>query len=329
MADLKHPNLVKCLSSFTFGSDTYLIYPLAEGNLDEYMEQNKSLNTGDSSQSTEAWFADQLRGLAAALLVVHDQKETPTARTHLDVQAAASGKTGYVHDIKPENILVVGREGQMPLFRLSDFSCAKVVDFVTSISGQRNTHLTVSKSGTPNYRPPESQSGKTSRPYDLWSLGCVYLELLTWYLEDYEALEQFRDDREGHVSPDKQIDQGFYEADGNGYWRLREVVTTKLDVLRPKCQGPLKEILDVIPDLLTINAKERITAAELVRRLPSDASGTILLPVPEPKRRDSMLSVEGSPENSPRPRRALPVVESPTVSGGLDIKIKVRAPTTE
>jgi serine/threonine protein kinase len=315
MAGLTHPNLVHCLASFTFGADTYLIYPLAEeGNLEEFMEKYRRPNT----EFTQSWLVTQLRGLAAALLVIHDQEEAPTAQSHLRVEQAASGRTGYVHDIKPENILVIIRKGQIILFRLSDFSCAKVVEFITSISGKRDTHLTVSKSGTPNYRPPESQTGKTSRPYDLWSLGCVYLELLTWFVEGYEALEAFREARFGFVCPGKIEDEGFYfsaEGGENANWRLRNAVITKLNVLRPKCEGALKEILDVIPFLLSINPKQRMTAAKLAQTL--KISGSSLGSTGERKRVDSVHMEEGSPLQDP----ASPADESNFVAGGPEITV--------
>lgn len=35
--------------------------------------------------------------------------------------------------------------------------------------------------GTPAYAPPEWQLNyQISRSYDIWSLGCVYLEFITW-----------------------------------------------------------------------------------------------------------------------------------------------------
>ena len=270
MAALNHQNLVKCLASFTFHEALYMIYPLAEGNLEEFMVSNKSLSADYDVDSTEVWLTEQLRGLAGALLVIHNQEDGPREQSYLGVKGADSRRTGYIHDIKPENILVVPRDGKWPLFRLSDFSCAKVADFVASISGQLGTHATLSKAGTPNYRPPESQSGKTSRPYDLWSLGCVYLELLTWCLEGYEALEEFREARQGLVCPGKHEDGGFYfmeEAGDKKKWRLRPAVNEKLASLRLKCYGPLKEILDVLPSLFQINPKQRPTAAELASTL--------------------------------------------------------------
>lgn len=49
--------------------------------------------------------------------------------------------------------------------------------------------------GTPTYAPPEWQLNyQVSRSYDIWSLGCVYLEFITWLvvrqlLVDFQVCE--------------------------------------------------------------------------------------------------------------------------------------------
>ncbi|KAF2635939.1 hypothetical protein P280DRAFT_167821 [Massarina eburnea CBS 473.64] len=151
--------------------------------------------------------------------------------------------------------------------RLSDFSCARVVDFVATISGKRDSYKTGTKSGTPIYRAPESLNGATSRPYDMWSLGCVYLELLVWFVEGYDELVNFRTSREGHVRPDGLIDEGFYYETDKGAIQLREPVTTKISDLERKCSGGLRDIVNIIPFLLKIAPKERLDASQLIHKL--------------------------------------------------------------
>lgn len=64
---------------------------------------------------------------------------------------------------------------------------------------QRNQDgiLTNTPSGTFRYEPPEMDrdraSGKPrSRQYDIWSMGCIMIELLVWLLYSYKAVENFR-----------------------------------------------------------------------------------------------------------------------------------------
>jgi serine/threonine protein kinase len=144
------------------------------------------------------------------------------------------------------------------------------VDIITSISGQHaNSHLTASRTGTPDFRPPESMKGKTSRPYDLWSLGCVYLELIVWFLQGYPSLETFRKKRRG-LAPNGSEDEAFYFTDkdnANSGVQLRRAVVDKISELSSICPSDLMPLLDVIPSLLHIEPKKRPTATSLVQQL--------------------------------------------------------------
>jgi serine/threonine protein kinase len=46
---------------------------------------------------------------------------------------------------------------------------------------------------TPTYRPPECEieGSIVSRAFDIWSLGCVFLEFITWYLGGWSYLQTF------------------------------------------------------------------------------------------------------------------------------------------
>lgn len=303
MADLSHHHLLKCLASFTFSSQYNMIYEKADCDVEKFMARHADPRklTGMSHGD----LAQQLYGLADALSMIHNQERSESSgSTGLLIPGADKQKTGYIHDIKPENLLafVYEHDGKKTYwFRLSDFSCAKVVDVLTSVSGKnRQSWQTVSKSGTPIYRAPEAtEKGKTSRPYDLWSLGCVYLELLVWFLDGYAELMKFRDQRECEVTPGGREDEGFYYAPKKGdAFILRDAVEKRMGNISSRCEGPLKEIANVIPKLLKIEPKLRPTAKSLVADLkhidtgakppiavgPSEqysATGTNSLPIPQ------------------------------------------------
>ncbi|KAG7578788.1 Protein kinase-like domain superfamily [Arabidopsis thaliana x Arabidopsis arenosa] len=98
---------------------------------------------------------------------------------------------GYVHcDLKPENILV------FPSFEL------KISDFgLSKREGDSKWWLPSHPfAGTPIYMSPESIStGETRRGLDLWSLGCVVLEMYTgkrpWWDKNYDL----EDLKKGHM----------------------------------------------------------------------------------------------------------------------------------
>lgn len=242
------------------------MYDLANCDLEDFM--SKYPVAARAPGVTPSWLPQQLAGLAGALKVVHNPDGSNTAdNSTLSVPQANQKKTGYIHDIKPENILLFTEEGNVHWLRLSDFSCAKVVEFIATISGKRDSYKTGTKSGTPVYRAPESLEGATSRPYDIWSLGCVYLESLVWFVDGYQALLDFRESREDRVRPDGLIDQSFFRETESGDIQLRKSVVDKIEDLKLRCSGELEDIIEIVPSLLKIKAKERPTASELVDKL--------------------------------------------------------------
>ncbi|VVB03098.1 unnamed protein product [Arabis nemorensis] len=96
---------------------------------------------------------------------------------------------GYVHcDLKPGNILVFPRCGDYKSgyeLKISDFGLSKREG--DSDWWQPNRPF----AGTPIYMSPESVShGETGKGLDLWSLGCVVLEMYTgkrpWWHKKYD-----------------------------------------------------------------------------------------------------------------------------------------------
>ncbi|KAJ4353060.1 hypothetical protein N0V95_003713 [Ascochyta clinopodiicola] len=280
MADLSHSHLLRCLASFTFSSQYNMIYEKADCDVERFMEKNS--NARQLADLGPDDLAQQLFGLADALSVIHNQGQTdPGDTSSLLAPSSDQPKTGYIHDIKPEKLLMFIYENddgrKTYWFRLSDFSCAKVVE--TLISGttkNRRSWQTVNKSGTPIYRAPEAaDKGKTSRPYDLWSLGCVYLELLVWFLDGYAALNDFRDKRQCLVTPDGREDEGFYYRPQKGdNFKLRDLVVEKIQSVSERCNGSLQHIARVIPKLLKIDPRHRPTAEQLVKQLKVIDKGT-------------------------------------------------------
>jgi serine/threonine protein kinase len=281
MVGVDHPHLLKCYASFTFSFKYHMIYEKAHCDMEDFIKTNKK--AADVPSLTPKKLATQLHGLAAALSVIHNQGQ-PDAKNrsgHLEPGSAANlpSKTGYIHDIKPENLLmfIYEQEGkETHWLRLSDFSCAKVADFVASISGKNKVSWqSEGKSGTPVYRAPESTYEKTSRPYDLWSLGCVYLELLVWYLEGFDNLVKFRDKRERLVKPGGAWDEGFYytndsytnDSDPKPIFHLRDLVKDKIKYVIQHSDEHLKHIAEEIPRLLNVAPLERPTAEKLARDL--------------------------------------------------------------
>jgi serine/threonine protein kinase len=98
-------------------------------------------------------------------------------------------------DLKPENILWFKSYDSTDQ---SSFGVLKISDFgLTRFHGTRSKSRTESFAVSPTYRPPEYDVAMmVSQGFDIWSLGCVLLEFVTWYLLGGEGVENFSGERE-------------------------------------------------------------------------------------------------------------------------------------
>ena len=156
------------------------------------------------------WFLRQYRNLADALRNIHNITEVLLSSSNLVSSDQVSRKYAWHHAVKSQNILFFrGTGSENEIFKIAGFGSGKVH---TLRSGSANTN---SPHGTVTYEPPEAQLGEraTSRPYDIWSLGCVLLELLLWAVFGFDFVQNFAEERRGRSFPDSKtnilIDDAF------------------------------------------------------------------------------------------------------------------------
>ncbi|KAJ7950823.1 Protein kinase-like protein [Quillaja saponaria] len=100
-------------------------------------------------------------------------------------------KKGFVHcDLKPDNILVFpSQDGSNYQLKIADFGLSKNCE-----EGINANDWKYRFRGTPYYMSPESVSyGQIEAPMDIWSLGCIVIEMITgkpawWGCESEEEL---------------------------------------------------------------------------------------------------------------------------------------------
>ena len=176
-------------------------------------------------------------------------------------------KYGRHGDLKPENILWSNElEGAGPsgILQIADFGLGRFHRFESKSRVDPKTIV-----GSATYIPPEiSLEKQVSRAYDIWSLGCVYLEFATWLLEGSAGLEEFTK-RRSEIAPDKVIDDTFYSLVTEGAV-VRRGVRDWIEHLRssPRCSNMICDLLKLLQDgLLVVDSGSRIKAEDLYTEL--------------------------------------------------------------
>lgn len=213
-----HQHLVKLLTTYEHHNHYHLMFRWAEGgNLADLWKEHIREPVLDHDRM--CWFAQQCYGLAEGLDGIHDTKlsqeevediqgspvPTPSAKTapmtqYLTVEEGGvnakvfpNGDCGRHGDIKPENVLWFSQDpnrfGHGEL-KISDFGLTTFHSMLTTKVSPRGVAV------TQTYMAPEYDLNEDlSRSFDIWSLGCTYLEFVTWMLLGANGLENFSTSR--------------------------------------------------------------------------------------------------------------------------------------
>lgn len=215
-----HPHLISLLATYEQFKSYYLIFHWAEADLLKYWTRVTPKPVVD--RETVLWMAQQCEGIADGLLKIHRYEShsllhpdsagrgtkrlsapnlTESGRKHHT--SSTSQLYGRHGDIKPQNVLWFRdpkNNNDRGTLKISDFG---VAEFNTRNSRSAKPRSQVAIS--PTYRPPECdlQGGAISRSYDIWTLGCLYLEFITWILGGRELFIEFAERRK---TPDLWVD---------------------------------------------------------------------------------------------------------------------------
>jgi len=179
---------VKLLATFHHGQTYSLLFPWAECDLLAYWERGHSRGM---SRKLAFWIATQCCGLISALSWMHNPQVLDPDKEKLYARHG---------DIKPENILWYKGNSDDPL----NLAAGRLVfsDFGLSSLNHKDTRSNIMNGNilnTTTYAPPESilPDHKISRSIDIWALGCVYLEFVTWIVGglDFSFVLKFERER--------------------------------------------------------------------------------------------------------------------------------------
>ena len=187
----EHPNIVPLLASYTLDTtesehpvrSLHLIFPYAdEGDLAEWMTRPQPPVWLQSKSQPErrAHLYRCIYALVSGLSFLHREK---------------NGEITAHHDLKPKNILVFKQE-----LKIADFGRSHLRPLVQGSETQGQFGL-----GTYEYHPPEywKDDGiradiKHGRSFDIWSMGCIIVELATLIVHGWESkkVTDFRNQRQ-------------------------------------------------------------------------------------------------------------------------------------
>jgi serine/threonine protein kinase len=193
----EHPHIVYLLASFEVGNTFNFIFPWANGGTLQTLLQEHPVPRFNEGQ---LWLAKQSAGLSSALAQIHNpysySRESPI----------------YVRDgdIKPANILwFSGRGDNLGTLVVGDFGLAT---FHTRATMLRSSAMEL-QGWTEAYRVPETcfPTRCISRAYDIWSFGCVMLELATFILEGPNGVLRFSCERLQEEDGERVLQATFFK----------------------------------------------------------------------------------------------------------------------
>ncbi|KAJ4390806.1 hypothetical protein N0V93_004404 [Gnomoniopsis smithogilvyi] len=214
----KHKHIVRLLATFEQNKEYYFVFPWAGADLHHYWECVKPHPSENDRLSALDWVAEQCEGLASGLthihrhctfsntsLLNHSATLSPSAADESQrsrSKTSAPGEDGRKDlqlygrhgDIKPRNILWFPDECGQGTLKITDFGVSEFKKQAL-VEWQSRDPLPI----TPTYAPPESRL-EIAIPspcflYDIWSLGCVYLEFLAWWFGGWNMVQDFATSR--------------------------------------------------------------------------------------------------------------------------------------
>jgi serine/threonine protein kinase len=269
-------HIVKLVKAYAHGENINLVFPKAWTNLDHLLRDNEyhyDSKRGSSLSAADAWI--QLQGISSALKRMHGFGSEESGHSE-----RMTGSKICIHfDLKPDNILVEeGLNGAAGRWLITDFGQAALAP-----RGNGTTPLVGGHFGTDAYAPPEiDESVDTGRAYDIWSLGCIMLEIAAFVLYSYAGLKgaQGLDQARRSTQPGSRgTDERFFYRERGKQAVVKKAIYDFMVQLQtdhaesgesdPASKEFLSSILCIIQDMLRPQAKDRINMERVVDSLVS------------------------------------------------------------
>jgi len=159
LKELEHPNVVSLLDVVHSDQKLYMVFEFLDKDLKKHMDDTEPIPVGGRGGGGGG---DNNAGLPAVLVKSYMSQL-------LDGIAYCHAHQVLHRDLKPQNLLIDNKGN----IKLADFGLARVVE----LPFRNYTHEVV----TQWYRAPEILLGEKMYTWgaDIWSLGCIFAEMLT------------------------------------------------------------------------------------------------------------------------------------------------------
>ncbi|KAI0410721.1 hypothetical protein F5X98DRAFT_384963 [Xylaria grammica] len=272
---LQHPHLIQFIATVQQGNLSYTIFPWANGgNLSDFWRSHPA-TLPTRSLKTFLWCFQQMVGLVDALFTLH----------RVNCRHNDLGPNHILHFHNDDNSSVCGT------LVIAGFCQATWQTVPSEIRHDSDN----TRASHPVYEPPEAMSAKPRlRRYDMWSVGCLFMEFAIWLLYGYDAIDKFR-----KLIRDQEVPWpyrgAFYKSTEGRPMIIHPVVSRGFDALRndPRCaKGTgLEDLVSLISnDLIVIDPEKRANAEksrdklrEIVQKAEKDPSYLMKNVEPTPK----------------------------------------------
>jgi len=245
----RHPHILQMLATYHRHGKCHVMYRYADCNLREYWGR-RTRTSSEVRKEIFLWSLRQLAGLTSALHLIHDS----LSQRSIDKNHLTSGLSG---NLNPESILWF-----------------QSLPHISNKNGTLQLGVNFEKASHRNTYDPPFQFNQRSR--DIWSLGCLYLDFMTWLLTEDEGYEFAKFRTEISSIDDSLNDDCFFTVNSispGGGWEdsiVRPSVIQWVERLHlnERCSQMIHDVLDLtMSDLLVIDPNHRIHPSLLTSRM--------------------------------------------------------------